>query len=240
MVQIEPAQVPPRYEQGGCRWRRPDTSLSPALAAHGYILTTQSLTQESFMQRICCLETLARVCVSLCVIMASYVAAHATSSRTTPKAKSATSTCGTSNYDGSTAAVLGSSVPTRENSAAKTQASRPRLSDRVRNTEPAHIEAVLSRYAGMHPKPANLAQGVAHWDPPLAALNEITQDEDERQGTGLADSSYHKYGPALGLPALREALIGKLMKENGLDMTDQEASRGSNCATSSKYYTYRA
>lgn len=35
-----------------------------------------------------------------------------------------------------------------------------RLSKRVRETEPAHIEAVLSRYAGESPPPANLAQVV--------------------------------------------------------------------------------
>lgn len=97
---------------------------------------------------------------------------------------------------------------------------RPPLSKRVRDTEPAHIEAVLSRYADMDPSPANLAQGVAHWNPPPAAMRQI-----ERGGQGggrLTDSANHRYGPALGLPALREALREKLVHENGLDMAGQE------------------
>ncbi|CAM9232827.1 unnamed protein product [Scytosiphon promiscuus] len=93
-------------------------------------------------------------------------------------------------------------------------AARPRLSHRALHTEPAHIEAVLSRYAGMSPPPLNLAQGVAHWDPPPAALQQME--------AGLLERSNHKYGPALGLPALREALEKKLEEENGLDLTGQE------------------
>lgn len=94
-------------------------------------------------------------------------------------------------------------------------APRPPLSRRITlHTEPAHIEAVLSRYAGMNPPPVNLAQGVCHWDPPPAALRQME--------SGLRDPTNHKYGPALGLPALREALLAKLEEENGLDMTGQE------------------
>lgn len=66
----------------------------------------------------------------------------------------------------------------------------------------------------MSPPPANLAQGVAHWDPPPAALQQME--------AGLQKSTNHKYGPALGLPALRKALAEKLEAENGLDMTGQE------------------
>lgn len=97
---------------------------------------------------------------------------------------------------------------------------RPRLSKRVLDTEPAHIEAVLSRYADMIPRPANLAQGVAHWDPPPSALRQM--EKGSERGGGLAASSNHKYGPALGLTSLREALVRKLERENGLDMTGQE------------------
>ncbi|CAM9274427.1 unnamed protein product [Ectocarpus fasciculatus] len=94
-------------------------------------------------------------------------------------------------------------------------APRPQLSRRITlHTEPAHIEAVLSRYAGMNPPPVNLAQGVCHWDPPPAALRQME--------SGLQEPTNHKYGPALGLPALREALVAKLKEENGLDMTGQE------------------
>lgn len=91
---------------------------------------------------------------------------------------------------------------------------RPELSRRALNTEPAHIEAVLSRYADLSPKPANLAQGVAHWDPPPAALRQME--------TGLTTSTNHKYGPALGEHSLRDALVKKLEIENGLDMSGQE------------------
>ena len=91
---------------------------------------------------------------------------------------------------------------------------RPRLSKRALDTEPAHIEAVLSRYADMSPPPANLAQGVAHWDPPPAALRQME--------TGLRESANHRYGPALGDGGLRDALVRKLEAENGLDMAGQE------------------
>ncbi len=97
------------------------------------------------------------------------------------------------------------------------RAGRPRLSNRALGTEPAHIEAVLSRYADMSPPPANLAQGVAHWDPPPAALRQM--------GEGLREPTNHKYGPALGENSLREALVRKLEKENGLDMNGQEVTR---------------
>lgn len=72
----------------------------------------------------------------------------------------------------------------------------------------------------MIPRPANLAQGVAHWDPPPSALHQI--EKGSGRGGGLAKSSNHKYGPALGLASLREALVRKLEEENGLDMTGQE------------------
>lgn len=93
-------------------------------------------------------------------------------------------------------------------------ATRPELSRRALSTEPAHIEAVLSRYGDLSPKPANLAQGVAHWEPPPAALRQME--------LGLQDSANHKYGPALGESSLRRALVKKLERENGLDMSGQE------------------
>lgn len=91
---------------------------------------------------------------------------------------------------------------------------RPELSRRALSTESAHIEAVLSRYADLRPKPANLAQGVAHWEPPPSALRQME--------TGLKLSANHKYGPALGDSGLRDALVKKLEIENGLDMNEQE------------------
>lgn len=91
---------------------------------------------------------------------------------------------------------------------------RPELSRRALSTEPAHIEAVLSRYADLTPTPANLAQGVAHWEPPPAALRQME--------AGLRAPANHKYGPALGESSLRDALVKKLEMENGLDMSGQE------------------
>eukprot|EP00752_Nemacystus_decipiens_P009923 g8852.t1 len=40
--------------------------------------------------------------------------------------------------------------------------------------------------------------------------------------TGMKVSTNHKYGPALGESSLRDALVKKLEKENGLDMSGQE------------------
>lgn len=82
------------------------------------------------------------------------------------------------------------------------------------STEPAHIEAVHSRYSDLIPLPANLGQGVAHWDPPPAALGQME--------TVLQESTNHKYGPALGEHSLRGALVKKLERENGLNLTGQE------------------
>lgn len=95
-------------------------------------------------------------------------------------------------------------------------------------TEEAHIEVVMSRYTSMTPKPANLAQGVAHWDPPDVALSQARET--------LHSSENHKYGPALGLPALRGALYKKLERENGLDMTGQEVRMA--CEWRSRFRAY--
>lgn len=66
-------------------------------------------------------------------------------------------------------------------------------------------------------------QGMAHWDPPKAAMALLMGIPGERPGEDiLCSSTNHRYGPALGLPALREALIRKLERENRLDMTGQE------------------
>lgn len=48
----------------------------------------------------------------------------------------------------------------------------------------------------------------------------LSSNRNERGA--LCSSSIHRYGAALGLPALREALIRKLEQENGLDMAGQE------------------
>jgi hypothetical protein len=43
-------------------------------------------------------------------------------------------------------------------------------SKRAQNTDPAHIEVVLDKYADLQPRPAVLAQGVSHWQPPPSVL----------------------------------------------------------------------
>lgn len=54
----------------------------------------------------------------------------------------------------------------------------------------------------------SLAQGVVHWLPPKSALDTAKQ--------AAATAAVHSYGPASGYPALREALVEKVAKENGL------------------------
>lgn len=52
----------------------------------------------------------------------------------------------------------------------------------------------------------SLAQGVVFWSPPERAIQAATA----ACSTPLA----HSYGPAQGMPALRQALIKKLAEEN--------------------------
>eukprot|EP00878_Enallax_costatus_P016901 GHUV01017742.1.p1 GENE.GHUV01017742.1~~GHUV01017742.1.p1 ORF type:complete len:450 (+),score=122.28 GHUV01017742.1:1027-2376(+) len=56
----------------------------------------------------------------------------------------------------------------------------------------------------------SLAQGIVHWQPPPAAL-ELASKLLHSRSAGV-----HGYGPADGLPALREALQHKLANRNGL------------------------
>lgn len=99
-----------------------------------------------------------------------------------------------------------------------------RLSKRVRDTEEAHIEEVLGKYACISPRPANLAQGVARWNPPEAALR-LVQGPGKQRSESLGCSDDNGYGPALGLPALRRALSRKVQEENGVNMAGQEVMR---------------
>ncbi len=56
----------------------------------------------------------------------------------------------------------------------------------------------------------SLAQGIVHWEPPPRALAAAGQLLAAEAG------SISGYGPADGLPALREALKQKLEEVNGL------------------------
>jgi hypothetical protein len=76
----------------------------------------------------------------------------------------------------------------------------------------------------------SLAQGVVHWRPPpaaTAAAAALLASEAHQAGSGISSASggmkavfgaggVHSYGPALGLPALVEALKQKLQTRNGL------------------------
>lgn len=57
----------------------------------------------------------------------------------------------------------------------------------------------------------SLAQGIVHWQPPPAAM------EAAGQLLAAGDASVNGYGPAEGLPALREALQQKIASRNGLE-----------------------
>ena len=51
--------------------------------------------------------------------------------------------------------------------------------------------------------------GIVHWQPPAAALQAAAQ-------AVASDPSISSYGPADGMPALREALMKKIQQRNGL------------------------
>ena len=55
----------------------------------------------------------------------------------------------------------------------------------------------------------SLAQGIVHWQPPQQALNKA-------MGLLKSDPSINGYGPADGLPDLRDALRHKIATTNGL------------------------
>ena len=54
----------------------------------------------------------------------------------------------------------------------------------------------------------SLAQGVVHWSPPQRAMDAAIE--------AASTTAAHSYGPAQGMPALREALKHKVEQENGL------------------------
>ena len=54
----------------------------------------------------------------------------------------------------------------------------------------------------------SLAQGIVHWMPPDSALTAAMHL--------VKSPSASSYGPAQGMPALREALVAKISAENGL------------------------
>lgn len=82
------------------------------------------------------------------------------------------------------------------------------VSDRVWQTDPPVIVKTKRMMAGRQGV-LSLAQGIVHWPPPpssLAAASHLI----------VSDPTLNAYGPAEGLPALREALRHKIRHKNGL------------------------
>lgn len=68
----------------------------------------------------------------------------------------------------------------------------------------------------------SLAQGVVHWPPPPGAV------EAGARALAAGGPAAHGYGPAEGLPALREALRRKIRDVNGLEgVSGWRSGRGS-------------
>lgn len=68
----------------------------------------------------------------------------------------------------------------------------------------------------------SLAQGVVYWQPPEAALSKVEKI--------IREPSVSKYGADDGLPALREALLEKLHRENKLTKSSVMVTAGANQA----------
>jgi len=88
----------------------------------------------------------------------------------------------------------------------------PQVSQRVVVTDPPVIVKTkqLMAKAPASKQVMSLAQGIVHWQPPPAAM----QAAGELLAAG--EASINGYGPAEGLPALREALQQKVADRNGL------------------------
>ncbi|MEA3094054.1 MAG: hypothetical protein QOJ04_5396, partial [Caballeronia sp.] len=74
----------------------------------------------------------------------------------------------------------------------------------------APIIPIFGRLIRSVPGTISLGQGVVHYGPPLEALRAV-QD-------ALADPATHRYQDGAGLPALIDAIVGKLAAENGTDV----------------------
>lgn len=61
-----------------------------------------------------------------------------------------------------------------------------------------------------HPGALSLAQGIVHWQPPASALQAA-------MSALQSNPAVNGYGPAEGMPALREALKAKVAAQNGLE-----------------------
>ncbi len=99
---------------------------------------------------------------------------------------------------------------------------RSQLSQRVTDTDAPVIVKTKALMAG-RPDVLSLAQGVVHWQPPPSALQLASH-------LVATDPSVNSYGPAEGLPALREALRAKLRQQNELQGYEVMVTAGANQA----------
>jgi aspartate/methionine/tyrosine aminotransferase len=72
------------------------------------------------------------------------------------------------------------------------------------------IIPVVGEWIRQHPGTISLGQGVVHYPPPKQAIDRIAEF--------LADPQNHKYKLVDGIPSLREALVEKLARENGIHL----------------------
>ncbi|CAG9461340.1 unnamed protein product [Pedinophyceae sp. YPF-701] len=120
------------------------------------------------------------------------------------------------------ASLRSATVRASSNGGPATETSAPPVSQRVQDTDAPCIVKTKALMASAGRPVASLAQGVVHWAPPPAALEAATN--------AMSDPRCHGYGPAEGLPELREALVDKLEKENGLTGYDVMVTAGANQA----------
>ncbi|KAG1677998.1 hypothetical protein FOA52_000793 [Chlamydomonas sp. UWO 241] len=105
----------------------------------------------------------------------------------------------------------------------RAHASQPQVSARIAATD-APIIVTTKRLMASCPGAVSLAQGIVYWGPPPCALA-TAADLLREGGAGLSG-----YGPAEGLPALREALRAKIATQNGLVSHEVMVTAGANQA----------
>ncbi|KAF8066353.1 ISS1 [Scenedesmus sp. PABB004] len=100
----------------------------------------------------------------------------------------------------------------------------PQVSRRVLATDAPVIVKTKAMMARAPPgRPVlSLAQGIVHWQPPPAAAARAAEL------LAAGGPAVHGYGPADGLPALREALAAKLTSVNGLPGYEAMVTAGAN------------
>ncbi|GAX73280.1 hypothetical protein CEUSTIGMA_g734.t1 [Chlamydomonas eustigma] len=100
---------------------------------------------------------------------------------------------------------------------------RVKVSERIIATD-APIIVKTKRLMAATPGAVSLAQGIVHWQPPPNALKAAS----DLLLSGASELS--GYGPAEGLPALRQALKAKIASKNGLQQHEVMVTAGANQA----------